>query len=172
MMNFTGFITVFVLLLTTMPTENKLTLVSDNLYFDKTETSNAQWERFEVELLAEGKDSELYRKKDVFKVDAWNKTYFQKFKDYPVVGITKFGATEYCKWRNRDSGQAGLYRLPTKKEFLSTIKEGERSVKYFKKKMKFENDFGPVYNLNFDLNEPRTTSPIKSYLKINLVCLI
>jgi len=58
---FTGFITVFVLLLPIMPTENKLTLVSDNLYFDKTETSNAQWEKFEAELVDEGKDSELLK---------------------------------------------------------------------------------------------------------------
>jgi len=61
-MNFTGLVTVFVLLLPIVPTENQLALVSDNLYFDKTEVSNAQWQRFEAELINKGKDLELYRK--------------------------------------------------------------------------------------------------------------
>ena len=78
--------------------------------------------------------------------------------------MTKLGATEFCKWRNNHSKIKGNHRLPTKDEFLRAIKEGEQSVKWFKKKIKAEKNNILAYNL-FDENEVvKMISPSRSFL--------
>lgn len=164
-MNGFGLTSLFLLLLPFTIIESKMFLVSDNIYFDQTEVSNAQWEQFELSLNKKGVDLEAYRMSNVWEIPAFNASYFSNFKDYPVVGVTRLGATEYCKWRSANADLKGNYRLPTKNEFLKAIKEGEQSVKWFKKKIKAEKKNIPVYNLFYENEKPRMTAPTKAFLK-------
>jgi len=143
-----------------------MSMVSENLYFDQTEVTNEQWQAFELENIEKGINPEPYRINDVFNSEPFNTTYFphESYRDYPVVGVTKLGATEYCKWRNTNSKLKGNYRLPTKNEFLQAIKEGEQSVKWFKKKIKTEKKNIKSYNLSDENEVVKMTSPSRSFL--------
>lgn len=162
-MNSFNLIVFTVLLVLSNPSKNEMISVSETLYFQKTEVSNAEWKKFESELTENKKELALYRKNDVFKVDAWNKTYFQKYMDSPVVGVTKFGAAEYCNWLNNKNELKGVYRLPTKDEFHSAIRNGESSVKYQKRKIKADKKKTPFYNLNYDYTDVHGPSPVESF---------
>jgi len=149
-----------------VPNKKEMALVKENLYFDKNEVSNAAWRVFETELINKGEDVAKYRHNDVWTFGGFNKYYYpsEGFGHFPVVGITHYGATEYCKWKNNKSEVKGTYRLPTKREFLYAMRAGEQSKKWQRKKQKMSKRYypTPLYNFRTVENPQCTTTSMNS----------
>ena len=84
--------------------------IAPNLFADKTEISNGNWKTYMVDIeTIYGKTSEEYLS-SIPDTMVWLRqtliphlyhTYFSdsKYLDFPVVGITKSQALDFCKWR-------------------------------------------------------------------------
>ncbi|MEO0473704.1 MAG: SUMF1/EgtB/PvdO family nonheme iron enzyme, partial [Bacteroidota bacterium] len=145
MMNIFFFLSLFSLgFATPSPSARTMAEVKPNLYVDRWEVRNIDWQEFEHHLIQTGENLDLYRNREVWKADIYNQTYHlhAAFRNYPAVGITRFGAAEFCKWRNTQVAVAGYFRLPSSEEYLYAMTEGENSEKYAHRKKRYERKWG------------------------------
>jgi len=110
-----------------------LKIGKDNFYFDRTEVTNIGWQEF------------LYYQKNKFGENSkeytnnfpdtiiWAKAYKgerffsnrNKYSKFPVVGVTKTQAENYCKFRSeavtKIYGKKVVYSLPSKSDYTLVI---------------------------------------------------
>jgi formylglycine-generating enzyme required for sulfatase activity len=140
-------------LLSTKSIENQFVKIYDQVFMNKYEVSNIEYQRFLTDLL-NSRNIELF-KTCLYDSLSWTESY-QSYADpmknmyhwhpaydnYPIVNISNFAATKYCEWltiqynsQNKRSYTKVIFRLPTEKEWEFAASNGEKTVN-----TPFEND--------------------------------
>lgn len=162
----------------------RMVKIADNLYIDKYETSNADYNLFLDYLKA--KNEAQYIAASV-KGNYWTEMlnygepfnlYYNTHKaynKYPVVNIT-FEATEaYCQWLTDQYNSSDerkynkvIFKLPSEKEWTLAANGGNEKLEYPWGKNKICNSKG-YYYCNFvikkDADIKKVTAPVHSYKK-------
>jgi formylglycine-generating enzyme required for sulfatase activity len=132
---------------------------TSDFYIAKAEVSCLSYKKFSAEIKKKG-DGVMLQKiqidTNVWDLKEYRATYgiHPAFDNYPVVGISKYAAEEYCRWLTDKYGQ-GLweFRLPTRIEWMRATQGTHASVPYPWGKTKWEgyrlqNQKG-IYQCNF-----------------------
>lgn len=121
----------------------------DRIFIKETEVTNFQYHEFLYYNKMKGNDllnllpDTLVWRDDIGYNEPYVEYYFRHpaYRDYPVVGITKEQANQYCKWLSemlttyyRDDEKSDIdsvvVRLPTKQEWIDAAKGGNDYYKY------------------------------------------
>ncbi|EAY29645.1 formylglycine-generating enzyme family protein [Microscilla marina] len=107
-------------------------VVLQGFYMGKFEVTNAEYVLFLNDKLARIDEFEYWIDIPLSKCipdTTKGKLYVeQKYKNHPVVGVTWYGADNYCRWLSAKTGQ--YYRLPTEAEWEYAARDRGKSHTY------------------------------------------
>jgi len=128
-------------------TQKSLAKTQENLYFSKTEVTNAQYSVFLKNLKENNRTKEL----QIAQIDTTNWTKDLQYGEpltvhyhshpaygvYPVVNISHEGATLFCQWmtdlynaNEKRKFKKVIFRLPTEQEWITAAKGGNPEAIY------------------------------------------
>lgn len=179
------FLTFFIYAQLDVNTLNKrMVKITDNIFIDKYETSNADYNLFLNYLKAKNETQYLeasvkgnYWIEMLNYGEAFNAYYntHKAYNNYPVVNISYESALAYCLWLTEQYNNNSekkfdnvIFRLPSKEEWTLAANGGNINLKYPWGNNKISNNKGHYY-CNFilkkDNNVQTITAPVYSYTK-------
>lgn len=120
-------------------------VIERNKMISKTEVSNQEYEEFLTNIQGFSNLNTKIYSNEWMNLSPY-KSYYEGFKDFyflqnknhPVVNISQSGAIAFCKWKTKQYNnklqrefKKVIFRLPTEKEWLSTLKKYNTQIDQF-----------------------------------------